>query len=165
MTSRGSRPRWRLRSAAGVAAALFVISESSAPETASAQEVAQACESIAQVIADVPSLVLSATDSLVHDDRTGRIEAGCQFRLTGQVSAFRGTTSPDDLLRQVLTAQGWKEDLGYTADGPDGSAYALVKGTTMCLVRASWDGGDPTDSSYVPEDGYELVFGCFERSE
>lgn len=120
---------------------------------------------MARIVADVPGLIVSATDSLVHDDRAGRTEAGCQVRMTGQVSAFRGTTSPDELLWQVLTDRGWTEDLGYTADGPDGSSYALVKGSSVCLVRASWDGGDQTDSSYVPEDGYELVFGCFERSE
>jgi hypothetical protein len=31
---------------------------------------------------------------------------------------------------------------------------------TTCVVRWSWDGGDDSDSTYVPSDEWALVVGC-----
>ena len=163
MVERESNSRWQLFSLARLRVALLLSVGTWVPTTASAQEVVEPCDRLAEIVADVPTLVLSAVDTLVHDQRFGLTAKGCQRRLVGQVSAFRGT-SPDGLLRKILTVRGWQEDIRYSADGPDGTAFAFVNDTVVCLIRAVWDGGDATDPSYVPEDRYQLVIGCIAES-
>jgi len=152
-----------------IAVAVLLAAGASLPTGAAAQVTVEACDNVTRLVAEAPSLVISGTDTLVHDDRFGRTAPGCLVRMAGQVPAFRGTTRPDEFLRQKLTSQGWLEDLRYGADGPDGTAFAYVRGDVLCMVRAAWDGGDDTDPSYVPEDRYELVIGCIpawrQRSE
>ena len=61
--------------------------------------------------------------------------------------------------RQVLgglRAAGWVEDGQYGADGPDGSTLALVSDEAICFYSAHWDGGDDSDSTYVPAPGVSI---------
>jgi len=78
------------------------------------------------------------------------------------VSAFPGGTDPTGLLRDGLAARGWREDLRYAADGPDGTSFALRHNGTLCMISASWDGGDDSDPTYTPSDEYELTIGCID---
>ncbi len=71
-----------------------------------------------------------------------------------------GSEAPDQRLRSVLPQLGWREDLGYGADGKDGTAFGFRRGETLCIARASWDGGDDADPTYVPDDRYELRIEC-----
>lgn len=73
------------------------------------------------------------------------------------------TTCPMDTLERMLEASGWTPDHGYSADGPDGHTMGFVRGKYFCLVEAQWDGGDPTDLSYVPEVGCRLTVTCVPR--
>ena len=130
------------------------------PTGARAQVGAEACRDLAELVAQVPSLVLSDTDTVVYDDRRGRTSPGCMLRMQGRPSAMSDATNPDELLRQALAERGWQEDLSYAADGPDGTAFAFAHGTVRCMIRAAWDGGDDADPTYMPEDRYELVIGC-----
>jgi hypothetical protein len=131
------------------------------PAALSAQP-ATACDAVAQLVAAVPSLVPTGRDSLVHDERFGRTVPGCLLRFAGRVSAFPNRTEPSGLLRDGLAARGWQEDLRYAADGPDGTSFALRHDSTLCLISASWDGGDDSDPTYTPSDRYELAIGCAE---
>lgn len=36
-----------------------------------------------------------------------------------------------------------------------------ARGNVACLVRGQWDGADDSDSTYVPEPGYEIELTCF----
>jgi hypothetical protein len=130
------------------------------PGSAAAETVAQPCAALAQVVADVPGLVPMETDPRATDEQPQPTAPGCQIRLTGHVSAFRGAASPDERLRRALANWGWREDLRSAADGPDGTAFAFEKGAILCLVRAGWDGGDDGDPSYVLADSYDLTIGC-----
>lgn len=55
-----------------------------------------------------------------------------------------------------LRAAGWVEDGQYSADGADGSTLALVSDEAICHYSASWDGGDESDSTVVPEPGMSI---------
>lgn len=124
------------------------------PSGTEAQTVADACDDLAEIVAKVPKLELSATDTLVRDERFGRTTPGCQLRFVGRQSAFGESASPDALVRQSLAAAGWREDLRYAADGPDGTAFGFSRGDVLCLINAFWDG----------EDHYELTIGCTARA-
>ncbi len=56
---------------------------------------------------------------------------------------------------------GWVPLLHYSADGPDGTALGYQRGTVRCLVEESWDGGDDSDSTYVPADWFKEQTTCW----
>ena len=68
-------------------------------------------------------------------------------------------------MERALGGRGWSMHHGYAADGPDGSAMGFVKGRYLCVVQGSWDGGDDSDPTYVPEIGCEMIVTCVPRRE
>jgi hypothetical protein len=133
------------------------------PTTGFGQEFSAACDTVAQVVADIPSVSTTQIDTSVVDHRIGRTAPGCRVQVTGSRSAFGERDSPDERLRNELASRGWTEDFAYGADGPDGTAFALVTGSVLCMFEAAWDGGDDSDPSYVPDDGYRLIAWCMEH--
>jgi len=67
------------------------------------------------------------------------------------------TACPVDTLEAMLTASGWIPDYAYSADGQDGHVMGFVRSKHFCVLEAQWDGGDPTDLTYVPEVGCRLT--------
>ncbi len=61
-----------------------------------------------------------------------------------------------DEVEAALGASGWQRDNWYAADGPDGTNIAWVCREALVHIDAQWDGGDPTDSTYVREPGQSL---------
>ncbi len=125
-----------------------------------AQDIGMLCDSVAQAVTSMPSVTIARTDTVIRDPLTERATSGCRVHLTGSMSAFQQTGTPDEHLRSLLPTRSWTEDLSYAADGPDGTAFALRRGAVLCLFRGRWDGGDDADPTYVPSDRYELVVGC-----
>ena len=60
---------------------------------------------------------------------------------------------PVEPLENALMARGWVMAYGYAADGPDGTTLGLRSRDFMCLVAGRWDGGDDSDTTYVPAPG------------
>jgi hypothetical protein len=93
----------------------------------------------------VPSCVVRA--SLAHDlpgDRPG-LRAGY-----------------DSVPPVLLHAGGeWRPLLRYVADGPDGNLSGYQQANVRCTVAQSWDGGDDSDSTYIPGDWYEQELTCW----
>jgi hypothetical protein len=84
-------------------------------------------------------------------------------RLSCQVVA-RGHAAQPNLVLDSLVAHfrgaGWGSALVFDADGPDGSTVGLHSAGTTCILHAGWDGGDDTDSTYVPADTLLLQVDC-----
>jgi hypothetical protein len=59
------------------------------------------------------------------------------------------------------TGPQWVSLLRYVADGPDGSLVGYQRGVVRCTVASSWDGGDDSDSTYVPEDWFKEETSCW----
>lgn len=72
---------------------------------------------------------------------------------------------PDTRVENALQAAGWTQADGYSADGPDGTVMGFVTKRFLCVVEGRWDGGDDSDSTYVPEPGCELTVTCVPRNE
>jgi hypothetical protein len=47
-----------------------------------------------------------------------------------------------------------------SADGPDGTVQGVHRGGVTCLLEGRWDGGDDSDSTYVPSDTIEVRVAC-----
>ncbi len=56
---------------------------------------------------------------------------------------------------------GWTPLYHYSADGPDGTDMGYQRGTVRCLVERSWDGGDDSDTTYVPADWFKEQTTCW----
>ena len=72
---------------------------------------------------------------------------------------------PDFNIRSAFERSGWVEDARYSADGDDGTTFAIVCREALCFVEGRWDGGDPTDTTYVPKPGYKLALTCVPRPQ
>jgi hypothetical protein len=59
------------------------------------------------------------------------------------------------------TGQGWIWLNHYAADGPDGTSMGYQRGNARCVVEQSWDGGDDSDSTYVPADWFRETTTCW----
>jgi len=121
-----------------------------------------ACTSISDIISEEPVDSLLRSNAVVEDERTHRKDSGCQVRALTSRRDVPDEESPDHRVRTALPTYGWVEDYDYAADGPDGTAFALRRDAILCQFRASWDGGDITDPTYVPDPRYELVVRCME---
>jgi len=90
-----------------------------------------------------------------------RDRMGC--RVSGHTDEDR-VAAPVDMLLDALQAEGGQPLWAYGADGPDGSSIGVTVGPVLCLIRGSWDGGDDSDTTYVPAPGYALEIACFRRT-
>lgn len=65
-----------------------------------------------------------------------------------------------DSVRQGFVARGWSDRTMISADGPDGTVQGVHRGGVTCLLEGRWDGGDDSDSTYVPSDTIEVRVAC-----
>jgi hypothetical protein len=93
-------------------------------------------------------------DSLWHGP-TGRW--ACRVTAAGRTR--REAFSVDSVLRGFIT-RGWSDRTMIAADGPDGTVQGVHRGGVTCLLEGRWDGGDDSDSTYVPSDTIEVRVAC-----
>ena len=104
-------------------------------------------------------------ESIMVERSSGRFEvnrrliAACRLTICG-ASATRLGGGQEEMIRDYLNGAGWKPDITCEADGPDGTRFGMHRGGVFCVVLASWDGGDDSDSTYVPSPDYEVVIDC-----
>jgi hypothetical protein len=65
-----------------------------------------------------------------------------------------------DSLEAWMRASGWRDNTNYQADGPDGTVYGLHHAGVTCILEGRWDGGDDSDSTYVPSDTLTIFGTC-----
>jgi len=58
---------------------------------------------------------------------------------------------------------GWTDLSTFDADGPDGYSRVRERGDTRCQVDFTQDGGDDSDSTYVPSPAVGEVTFCWRR--
>ena len=96
---------------------------------------------------------------VVNDREKPSRVAGLRMSLTTHTVEAPDVAS----IRAPLEAAGWAEDAAYSADGPDGTVFAYVCREALCVVQGSWDGGDGSDSTYMPEPGESIELLCVPR--
>lgn len=70
---------------------------------------------------------------------------------------------PLSRLEYALGEAGWTAHPAYIADGPDGGVMGFVSKRHFCVVEGHWDGGDDSDSTYVPKPGCVVTVTCVPR--
>jgi hypothetical protein len=80
----------------------------------------------------------------------------------GVVAAGRMQTSALSVnsLLHAFAARGWSSRTLISADGPDGTVQGMHRAGVTCVFEGRWDGGDDSDSTYVPSDTIEVRVAC-----
>jgi len=60
-------------------------------------------------------------------------------------------------------ARGWLTRTEYDADGPDGNSRTFERLRLRCQVDFSHDGGDDSDSTYVPSPAVGETTFCWQN--
>ena len=152
--SGGSRPGATDSAATVASHAVPAVSDSTVDTAAQA-----ACRAGDSLLRQVPGTVLRwssaiAFDSLWHG-ATNRW--ACRLAAAGQVPSHY---EPIDSLLEWLKLRGWIDHTTLSADGPDGTMQGVRRDGVTCLVEGRWDGGDDSDTTYVPSDTIEVRFAC-----
>jgi hypothetical protein len=118
-----------------------------------------ACLTGDSLFRQVPAIVLQwqpaiRFDSVWHSD-TARW--ACQVVAAGH--SKNSWVSVDTLIR-TFTRRGWSDRTMMSADGPDGTVQSVHHAGVTCLVEGRWDGGDDSDTTYVPSDTIEVRLAC-----
>jgi hypothetical protein len=124
-----------------------------------------ACKAIERIMAERLAVGIKRADSVTYENEFVRARrTGCELiaRGTFNVTSTDSTGSRDigGSLADGLSGAGWVDIPRYTADGPDGSIFGMRSRETVCIIRGSWDGGDDSDSTYVPSPEWEFVAHC-----
>lgn len=104
-----------------------------------------------------------AIDSLLVPPLEDTAVAACVVQATeAHGSAARADAGQDAVPALVAsTRPHWVGLLRYAADGPDGTLAGYQRGAVRCTVASSWDGGDDSDSTYVPKDWFKEETSCW----
>jgi hypothetical protein len=112
------------------------------------------------LLAATPGVKVERTEGPFPDHRSGKEADGAGLAVRGTFGALHGAPEPTALLNQRLRDAGWQEDIAYSADGPDGTTFAMRKDGILCFVEGRWDGGDATDPANPPPDDYTVTIQC-----
>lgn len=114
-------------------------------------------DSIARMLAGVRDIKVSRSSGLL-EDTFGRPHLACRLLVDG-TRTLTGT-GVVDRLRPWLESHGWTPDDECSADGPDGTFWGMQRDGVRCLIEGRWEGGDDSDSTYVPSLAYIAIIDC-----
>ena len=141
-------------------------SESTPVPTVAYPSLAAACDLVQRAMTGRLQVSVARGDSVEFENEFVRARrTGCELKARGtfvreRADTATGSTGSDGDLADALKDAGWVEVSRYTADGPDGSIAGMRSRETVCIFTWSWDGGDDSDSTYVPSDQWDLVTHC-----
>jgi hypothetical protein len=125
---------------------------------------ARACDSVAVIFAATPGGLVEAGSDPVSDPDGEFDLPGCLVSLHGSLDAIAGAQRPDVILGAHFEAARWLYDDRFSADGPDGTSFVLIKNGVFCIVEGRWDGGDDADPRYIPPPDYVFEVRCANRN-
>ena len=99
------------------------------------------------------------TMPVVSDSMTQR---GCAVVATAPMGL--DSTRWASLYWTTSQRRGWAELSDYAADGPDGSSRTLERQGVRCQIAVTQDGGDDSDSTYVPSPAVGEATFCWRTS-
>jgi hypothetical protein len=92
----------------------------------------------------------------------GKLYKGCAVTVVGDWNRTPDKFPPVNRLYpesgSAIAKAGWKAD--READGPDGTAFRISRGSVFCLIRGSWDGGDATDPTGARSPLFLITAHC-----
>jgi hypothetical protein len=105
------------------------------------------CDSIASAWKAVSGVQVARAESTVAAISTAAPVRACHVAMVAP-----GGLSPSVWAGRYWadSTRGWREILHWAGDGPDGYSRTLVRAAVRCQIQFEQDGGDDSDSTYVP---------------
>ncbi len=135
-----------------------------------AAEVKATCGAVAGFWRRFDSTDVRQVDSLVKSYETDTTVNACVVFVYQEHGNRSGPGVAVDTAAQHLetalalvrgAGPGWVPLYHFQADGPDGSSLVYQRGRVRCLVEHTSDGGDDSDSTYVPADWFKEQTTCW----
>ena len=123
-------------------------------------EVKAACDTAYAIVTKSAGIKTRRANGTFNDEGFRAPIPGCRIQIDGSFKRAEKTGAAVDLLHTGLDAQGWRELLEFSADGPDGTSFAFRKETVACFARGQWDGGADDEPDAKPLDSYKLTVIC-----
>lgn len=125
------------------------------------------CDSAAVIVRKVLALDVRREDGSYFDSARETPRIGCRLTALGSFATFGDSLGPVDAVAEALKKRGWRADLRYMADGPDGSDVGLRLRDMLCQVVGHWNGGDEEeDTAATPrprteeENRFQAIVEC-----
>lgn len=115
------------------------------------------CELIRTKLQTTSSVYVDKIEGSFYKENFRKMIKGSMLLISGSWKDWGKNTDPIELIRKSLSDRGWSESIEYSADGPDGTSFSYKKNDNWCLVSGRWDGGDDSDSTYIPSDSYRII--------
>ena len=130
-----------------------------------------ACDSVGAIARRLLAVAVARVDSTIDMDFGLGRRPGCLLTASGKFAPLpppppNASPEAQEALTEhgkvgdALKQAGWAYLPQYQADGPDGESQGFRSRESLCIVRWSWDGGDDSDSTYVPSDDWGLEMAC-----
>ena len=123
-----------------------------------------ACDSASIITRETLSITPRREEGDYFDTPRETPRAGCRLFVKGSFKALPNEAGPVDALWASFKRHGWRNDLSYGADGPDGSVVGIRMRNNLCIVTGRWNGGDDSDTTPPPptaaDDIYEAFVEC-----
>ncbi|MDQ6634661.1 MAG: hypothetical protein M3Z10_07870 [Gemmatimonadota bacterium] len=122
------------------------------------------CDSASGIMHEVLGRDAHREDGAYHDSFVGQqVRIGCRLRFDGSFEGPQRIEDPVGSLQKGFERHGWRFDLRYSADGPDGSTIGMRSRDKGCLVSGRWDGGDdsePDSARTKPDPSFQVIVEC-----
>jgi hypothetical protein len=123
------------------------------------------CDSASSIMRVALALAVHRADGPYRDSFHQTPRVGCRLTANG---SFKGRERSGDPVGALVTGfadRGWRSDIRYSADGPDGSFAGMRFRDQLCILSGSWDGGDDSDpdtthARAAQDAGYAAVIEC-----
>jgi hypothetical protein len=113
------------------------------------------CEAIQTAVAGELGVDLTTGQAPFVSEITDLHGTACTITATGTGEDFGNFVDVAQSIRDILTAEGWTENITYLADGPTGTASGYELDNKLALVRVGWE---PSDDADCPDD--EPISNC-----
>ncbi len=115
----------------------------------------------------VLALDVRREDGSYFDSARETSRIGCRLTAQGSFATLGDSVGPVDAVSRAFERHGWRADLRYMADGPDGSDVGVRRRDMLCQVVGHWNGGDDEeDTAATPrprteeENRFEAIVEC-----
>jgi hypothetical protein len=124
------------------------------------------CDTAAGIAGKALALDIHREDGKYFDSFGDTARLGCRLTSRGLFSALPQSSEPVGLVGAAFKRRGWRQDLRYEADGPDGSAMGLRRRDMLCLVVGRWNADDDEEIDSAPrppteeENRFDAIVEC-----
>jgi hypothetical protein len=110
------------------------------------------CDSVAALWEQMADVKVARADTTITPYSAGTPVQACRVAMVAPAGLPNGAAAKSYWADSTFlsTFRGWRMLTRWEAEGPDGFSRTLVRSSVRCQIDFEQDGGDDSDSTYVP---------------